>query len=417
MMSSSSSGKPGIAGMMTAGGGALILALLFFAVLRQDLPGRRAVFDTLDIHLSPFPYGDIVIVLAWLECDRLGYDVLRSSPCNPTSGVMVYSPALLWLNRLGYDWTVADSRWLGPLIVVVFLAVATMNLGRATIPEGLFYLALLCSPPVILGLERANLDLPLFCFIFCSIALLARKSDFPGYVGCYGAGLVKFYPIAAIVGVLKPTRESRRWFLITLLAELAFLVLYWEDLSLIARSVPQSVYYSFGHPVAFLVLSNSFRARALPGQFLWKPLTVPVLVAFAVSVLVWTWRWRNRIGELLPSGPDSRAARAASGWGLYALCFTMGASFDYRYVVLLFTVPFVLTLSREHPALRTQAWLYLMALAVTFWLSGIAHSSVVTLLQEVFNWALYAVSLSASILVFCRAWLPAPPWRAFGKAA
>src|SRR5215211_2525668 len=105
-------------------------------------PGPSLFFDTRNI------------TAAW-ECRRLGYDPLVENPCDPWGRAMFYPRGWLLLRWLGLDQS--DTLALGVLIGLLFLVALCLLTGRLSAGEGIVVAVAVCSPAVMLALERANM--------------------------------------------------------------------------------------------------------------------------------------------------------------------------------------------------------------------------------------------------------------------
>ena len=113
------------------------------------------------------------VTSAW-ECDRKGIDPLPSNPCDPHGRPANYPRLWLLPSRLGFG----DSATV-PLAVanaLFFLAVAVVFVGRLRVWEGLVVALALCSPAVMLGVERGNVDLSVFAVLMVALMLFRRQA-------------------------------------------------------------------------------------------------------------------------------------------------------------------------------------------------------------------------------------------------
>ena len=99
-------------------------------------------------------FVDTDVLLAASDAHALG----RDEP-------LWYSDWWLQLHALGLSR--ADTLGLGLGLAVVFLLVALLVLRPENLSEAVFCWLVLCSPPVLLGVNRANMDL----LIFAGLAL------------------------------------------------------------------------------------------------------------------------------------------------------------------------------------------------------------------------------------------------------
>jgi hypothetical protein len=103
---------------------------------------------------------DLRTVLAASDAHALGLDPRVHNPLDYFHSPHVYSDWWFFLDRVGLDRN--DYVWLGAGLVFVFLLSAIVQLRARSVGEVALSIAVLCSPPVLLGFNRGNLDLFIF---------------------------------------------------------------------------------------------------------------------------------------------------------------------------------------------------------------------------------------------------------------
>jgi hypothetical protein len=163
-------------------------------------------------HLGAW-FIDLYAILA--SCDALaaGLDPYLPNPLDVFGRPHVYSHWWLGLGRLGF--TRADTPMLGFLLGAAFFVAAVFALRPRRWAEWVGALAVLCSPPVLLALERANNDLVVFvllapvvpCLLSPSVAM--RLCAVPLILA---AAALKVYPLVALALLLagRDARDTRR---------------------------------------------------------------------------------------------------------------------------------------------------------------------------------------------------------------
>lgn len=303
-------------------------------------------------------FADWVNVLSSAETFAAGGNPYLANPTDPHGRMFSYGPWWLWLGALGL--TRADAWWLGVLLALAFLAAAAAVVRPRDAREAGWFAALLVSPPVLLGLERGNSDLVIFVLIALAGWLVGRERSHAAQVAATGvlvsAAALKLYPLVALTG-LGARRGPCVGRVIWMGAGAAvFWAAWWlqpEDYVLAIREAirPVSV-FTFGLPL----LPTSWRVLA---EFR------VLIVLGVVPVLAWglwrVWRTRAEWAELFPR-EGGRAAAVVAGTTAWLLCYGGSISFQYRGVLVLFAVPFLL----GRPALRwAVAWL-----VAVFWLTA-----------------------------------------------
>jgi hypothetical protein len=346
----------------------------------------------------PYSYADLRSVLAGIECDQTG----RNPWVNCTAGdeyekgtqlVFNFPEPVLWVARLlPFRLTVASGDQIGPYVVMIFLLAFGFVFSGSSYWQALYFCALIISPPVLLGIERANYDLILFVLIFLAIRYLDRISNSAAYgVICF-AGMLKLFPIAAILGIVKKTMASRTLFWIAVAFEAAFLGFSIKNLAMVANLTPQTSYQSFGHLVLLLTLSQAFASLAWLRQ-----MELPILLIFGVFTGYFAFRNREYWLRLTNSGDRKMRRLFLAGAAIYSVCFALHTSYNYRLIFLAFTVPYLLSVASDGKAeRRTAAWI-LSTLLLVFWLSVNDNRLAISLLQETLTWLLFFFFASCCI--------------------
>jgi hypothetical protein len=299
------------------------------------------VWPRLGVPSGPSLFFDARNVLAALECRRLGFDPLETNPCDPWDRPMVYPRVWLLLRGLGLDQS--HTFAFGAFMVVAFLASILILLGRINLREGIFAATAVCSPAVMLAMERANMDLFVFAIMTLSV-LLWRRHVRGREVGSpllvLIAAVSKLYPVVGLPAFI--FGRNRRSALAAAVASLAFVVYVLatrRDILAVLGSAPQGEYNSYGARILMARLYHLFVPAPWGGQsVIAQVLALVPLIALAASLWVWTRRRHP---------PSVRMTRPLTGnllsfyFGtlLFLGTFAAGNNFDYRLVFILLVLP------------------------------------------------------------------------------
>lgn len=330
---------------------AFVLGLSILAFWHQPVWQIFGVYE-----FRPY-FADTVAVLAAGEAKQAGMDIYAPNPLDPYGRPHVYGPGWLLTGSLGL--TVSDYAWVGALVVFLFVVAAVMVVapkrGRDALLAALFF----CSPPVMLGIHRANNDLVVFVMLAAGAWLLAS----PRWSAAAGAGVLyataaslKLYPFFALPVLLMRSGRWRQVIAFTALVTLVSLgvVWLWRDDFLKVMELaprPKSV-FAYGLYVMKLIWSVvAIRPLVLTGWI------VGTLVAGALLVP----RIRSLWNAVPTTGFD--AYSYVTGAACWCFCFVANSNFTYRAVLLL--LPARLWLSRdgstkEGEAGRVQLLLWLV---------------------------------------------------------
>jgi hypothetical protein len=282
---------------------------------------------------SGLSFGDLRNVTTAWECVRRGISVLPVNPCDPQQRPANYPR--LWLAPsflgLGESSTVALGIVVAGVFVVAALAVVPPG---ASTKAGLLYGAAVCSPAVMLGVQRGNVDLLLFALLALAVIVSTRRAR--GWIAAnvlvFIAAVLKLFPIFAAGFLLRRVRRGApaaatvavvAGFAIYALATLG-------TIRAIERAVPQSDVLSFGvrrvSEWLGAVTGAQSSLRAWDG-----------IVVLAVAATVALGRRRLRIA--LRAGDGRELDLFWAGACVYVGCYALFRSFDYRLAFALMTVP------------------------------------------------------------------------------
>jgi Glycosyltransferase family 87 len=341
------------------------------------------------------PFGDTVFLLGILECDRAGYDVYRKNPCDPWGRRMNYSR--LWLLLSGLPLEKRHSLWMGTTVGMAFLACMFIYVGPLKPWQAVVYGIVICSPSVMLGIERGNSDLIMFVLVAVAVMLLARRRAAGwSYLLIFLGGLLKFFPIAALAAVLRESRSRAALILFGLgTAWVGYIVWTWSDLTMISRTTDRSVYRSYGGLVLLDIVVAQLRKRGV------DPSTMSVRVAYVVSVgivilaaVAVAWATTRRL-------VSNRLDGFRAGAAMYIATYLPATNYDYKQVFLVLAIPQMLEWSARRGAIGRLSAVALASMALTLWMSSWHR---VFLAGEVMNLLLFAYCLY--MLVYTRpSWL------------
>jgi hypothetical protein len=306
----------------------LIGVLCGYFALLLALGGHRE-WDELGVPWISSGFYDLRSVTSAWDCARDHVGAWPNNPCDPSERPANYPR--LWLAAsilgLGED----DTYLIGALMVVAFFATAILVLPRrASLADALVYALALCSPAVMLGVERGNVDIALFSMVAAAGLVMRRPAWGPPVASTLilVAALLKLFPIAAI-GML--ARLPRRTAVLCVATVGSLFAVYaaatFRDIQTIERVLPQIVQHSYGVHI-FARWLGSYVATGR----MWEVGLVALTLAAATAL-------RRRLRSSLRTGASRELDLFWAGAGVYIATFALVSSFDYRLVFLLLTIP------------------------------------------------------------------------------
>jgi hypothetical protein len=309
----------------------LTLLALFTALWLADRGLYVRAFALTGFKPFRFPFLDWEGVSSFVECWRRGVNVYVRNPCDVRGQIFNYSP--LWLEARFIPFGPAWRNAIGLAMDAGFFASLGLVFRPATWREAALFTLAAVSPMVAFGAERANIDLAMFLLVAAGGGLVAgapgRRAA--GYAFLMFAGLLKFYPLAALVVALKE-RPRTFWAVAASCALVlaAFIATWRHELPLVLAAVPHPAWdmNTFGGPN----LPGWARSVAPPGPFQWifAILALAAAVAGAAALFL-----DKDLGAALAAMDQREQTLFVAGVAIMAGCFVTGLSGDYRAVFLL----------------------------------------------------------------------------------
>jgi hypothetical protein len=341
----------------------------------------------------PHPFSDFRVVTAGAESRREGHDPMTDNVRDPWQRLMNYPRIWQQLERLGVNQS--HTVPIGVGLVGAFLVSMLIWPGEMTVGTAFVLLAGLLSPPVMMAMERGNIELVVF-FLSALAIWMARRSVLAA--GCVVTAMVlKLFPLA---GILMLVRAGRRRFLRLFGAALALTAVYvvysYRDLQAIDNGTPRSSIFSYGVHVAAYMASER-KIAFITGH--WNA-TLNALRLFAGLLLVagfFVDRLRPATNADDVETPALDAFRL--GAAIYLGTFFLGNNWDYRMVFLLFILPqlWLWSVGRSGVIRWPAQFTFAMA-GVSLWswlieprFARLPHGAEIWVwLDEVANWLLFA---------------------------
>jgi hypothetical protein len=337
---------------------------IWLGLLTAGFFGIFACFPQLFFALGVAHYTwflDTFALLASNDAITRGLDPYAPNPLDYFHRPHVYSHWWLYLRQLGL--TRADTFWLGLTLVVSFLLVAWARLRPRGPVQLAWYLAVLCSPPVLLAVDRANNDLVVFLLLTPLVPCLLARSRGLRLAAPFlvmAAAMLKYYPAAAALVLLGvgDRKELRARLVITVLLLAVAGMSLARDLAGFGPLAPQ--------PEGLLTLGATGLFQEL-GWKGWAPKALCAALAAAIAGLSWL---RRPLDDWEPtSEQQSNWLHFLLGAVLLTGCFFTSMNFGYRWIYLIWLAPLLWELPRDSatPAsvrvlARRTGWLMLVIL-------------------------------------------------------
>jgi hypothetical protein len=374
----------------------LLLALLlgyflplFFAVFSNSYSINSKWIYPLVPKLFP-PFADMRVVTSGSECIRLGYDVLVKNPCDPWNRPMNYPRILGLPSFFGLDQT--HTVILGILSGLLFFILTFVIIERLSYLEALIYGVILCSPSVMLAIERGNIDLIIYTLL--SISLMILKSKYVIFRICsYGlilfAAILKLYPIVSLLCCLK---EKKNTFLFVFFVIFTIFGIYvtsdLQSLKLISDATPRPTFLGYG---GMVILDIIFKGGGWISIV--KKIIFFLLIALVFLIAYLEASKRNDLSQDLNLQYIDGFRMGAS---LYLGTYLLGNNWDYRLIILLFSIPQMLAWIKSNNQISIPSLLAIIGISLTLWISS-GRLNFFNI-DELLNWLLLLYFIYALIL-------------------
>ena len=371
--------------------GRLIVLAAVAACLAIIAAGRLVwgvdLWPFLGVPSGPSPFFDARNLTAAWECQRIGYDPLYESPCDPWGRPLMYLRPWLLLGVLGLDQshTFALSA---VLIGAMFLSFSAL-VGRVPVGTGIVLALAACSPAVMFAVERANMDIALFSLVVISILVwraFPRSARVVSPFLVLLAATAKVYPVFALPAFLVArSRVAARAALLCMAVFGVYLVFSLREVTHVAEVATQGQHFSYGARILIAHVYHQVGAARWAGPTALKQLFAAVLLGFLAALIA------VRVHRRLAGRTEATVASATlvalhAGALIYLGTFAAANNFDYRLVFLLLTLPQLVEWACI-PAHRLSllASATLVGIITLLWVGSLSHR--LNLWDEFASWA------------------------------
>jgi hypothetical protein len=382
----------------------LALALYFAALWAASLLVPYKVFwrNCLGVPALSPSFLDLRVITSAIECRERGYDPLVENPCDSLRRPMDYPRMWLELARIGVGERTANLT--GCIEGVLFFASVFLFIGPVSLREGLCYAVVLCSPSVMLAVERGNNDIVIFALLCLSVFLLQHGPPFRllGYAGLLFGGVLKLYPILAVAAVLKERPKVAIAVLLTAGVLFgAYVACTASDIAAI-RAASLGVHsIAYGAVSLFILLRRAPDATNFPSLRMYAAawISVAALAVAAWGLARWIQTRLDRSREVGGVGLDAFRCGAPIFLGTFA----MGGSNSYRLIMLALVLPALLAWLRRADVLKYLAAANVFLIVLFVWTATLPVRFRFGM-DKLASWCLFLL-LAAAFLVTLPAWV------------
>lgn len=354
-------------------------------------------------HMDGF-FADLTYISYAAECMKDGINPYLNPVCDPW--MRPYNYPVLWL----HIWNVCHLNLqacfaLGTALVAAFVWSTVRILKEIPVRYVWYPLLLLCSPAVLLLLERGNTDILIFALTSVGIVYSGGVHMRKGFIRLYAPyvlffilGMLKLYPFV-LLGLVwfdnRIIKHRLQVFMVCALAVLLYGLAMHEEILNIVQLTPRPQKLAFGRLVYLHWIVDANIRNVFSGMlfFSW------VSIAYLCSGLF----YRQPL-PIQNVKTGSSFTLFLSGALLYGAVFFVGNSYIYKLVFLLLCVPFLLSVFKTGN-LKTESFVLLFIILIRFYYNGLMPENtpvrLVYVLDIVLSWGILGL-LTLFVSIFAK---------------
>lgn len=334
--------------------------------------------------MKPY-FADVRHITGINETLSYGLDPLLTNPGDPWNRIMNY-PAI-WLSiaqifQLNPNHSIYFGLLNNFLFITGFLIfVSKLEISRTN--SIVLFLAFF-SPATVLGMERGNIDLMLFFFFSLALLFISRAIIFSGII--VFSAILKLYPIFALVGLLKQNKTKFFKFSILSILIFSWYLITFDDIQFLHKTTPKPIGVAFGIDIVWKQAHQLFGS---PFGRIFKYISYLYVLALFLFVYLYLKNKQSVFFKINKTYID--AFRIGSG--MWIIQFLLTSSFDYRLIILIFSLPqLVLWMDSNNKVIKNVAKTAIILIIFTMWFLKLFHlgGSIILVFDEVSNWILFS---------------------------
>ncbi len=316
-----------------------LYALFFLAI------SLNTKFNLLGVPTMQPSFADLRLITSASECFQTEGWTMNSASCDPWGRPFNYPS--LWVKIFAVlGVTQVNTNFIGSIEIVIlslsfFYWICRFRYSAMT-KEGssfpwLFILCFLLSPPILLLMERGNIDSLLFASMTLAAELLRRQSVVSAGVLVAFLGSLKLYPFGGILSILVVTQSKQKRILILIVSLISGLLLIGELRFISDRSLTSWNSLSYG---IFLLPFIFFQKFGIPdSRFAAISLGLFILIFVTVFCKIVFSKYLDQVTALIRKNSEFEKYFIMFGV-TFVTTYLMGTSYDYRLVI---TFPLFMT--------------------------------------------------------------------------
>ena len=326
----------------------IVLIVFFFFFLTIYLLNSNFLSEI--IWKNPYLFGDYKIILSWLECNYLGFDVYKIDSiknCPNYYSVLLYGH--IWLSvPFNSFLKIFYLNYLPYLTIALFLLSTVIIINPKSFTEYLLLSLCIFNPSTFLALERLGLDL--FVFLF-TIFVCFNRIYILNWLIIFFLTFVKIYP--AFLGVNIFLENIKRGFKKNLIIILSITIVSFIYLYFNFDKYKLSLFDS-GIDAGEAGYHYLFSIKALPKilKYVFNLNYILLLVIFYFSFIFIVYKFYKKIDENFVQITKNTFSTNGklfilSGY-ISLICFITYSNYVYREIFIILMLPYIIDLYRKN---------------------------------------------------------------------
>ena len=342
-----------------------VYTMLFsFPKLWRSVLGRHHIKEV-------YPFLDMKGRLAHMQAYAMGIDVYTTpNPLDPLYRKNDKPSFTLSLGRLGLG--VRHAILAGIIFVVTTIVGSLLIVRPKTWLQVAIATLVICSPPVLLAIERANDDIIIYSFLLFVPFFMSLNSLIYHFFGFLIVSLltpIKYYPLMAFSAIIysgKSTQKKILWLIASILFVILFLIVSYQEITFLSSRIPSPTgSITFGSPRTMGYMISSLHMNP---SWLNILVLLYIFILIASGILLALSERSAPLVDITTTAKEAEILYFLMGVSILNFCFFSNTNFDYRFIFWIFTLPLLFHMINESKNRNMSCfWVYLM-----IWISIIA---------------------------------------------
>jgi hypothetical protein len=357
------------------------------------------IYDSSYWH-TKFNFIDAKTVISVIQCVSEG--ALPENIYQECAYGKMFAYPTIWFIFKYIGITIEDVTWVATISALIFYLSCFFIFGKISYVEAVVLGLVLVADPIILGVGHSNPDILIFSLYVLSIYFFhTRHTWFISYLIIFFTGMLKYYPFASIVGLLKD-KKNILWVVLFIALSMLYVLFTIEQVRMASKVMAEtfmstSVGATHGSGVIFKLFTfySPFNKFNIPYQLLGTIFMLIVVACIAIKVIYY-----KEFIYLNISSENEQTIRMTAfniGTVTFAASYAIGSNFDYRFIFLILTLPQIFEWISAYPKQKIGliSTCLLLLVLFTFYahlISGVSWF-VYTIVEETANWLLFTLLL------------------------